>query len=119
MKSNIIVYNDRKDRQGLLAKAQLTADEITEIVSLSEFTTSLVVSINIVNRNADPSNINIWVSSSKIPEEIDVIEGTITLDSQATYYRNTIILGLNEKIFVRSSKDNTIVRVDGYDNRTL
>lgn len=119
MASIIINHNDKKDRQGLLAKANLQANELVKLCELSSFTYSLIIAINILNANDESTSVSYWISDKDSPENIDLIERNIILNSDAVYIRNNIVMGLNEKLFIRSDKDNVIVRVDGYDNRSI
>lgn len=116
---NIFNHDDRKDRQGLLGKAVLIQNVITKICESSKFTNGLVTTINVVNTSTEIANITLWVSSSKEPELIDLIEYELSLDPKATFVRNTVILGKDEKLFALSNKNNVVIRADGYDNRNF
>lgn len=119
MTPRVLNFNDKKDRQGLIAKAILEANVKTKICELSKFTSNLIIAINIVNAGDETAEINIWATENDTPELIDLIEYKISLEPNAVFLRNTIIIDGEEKIYIESTKNNVVVRIDGYDNRVI
>jgi len=115
----IINSKDYKDRNGLLGKAILNVDDYTTVLEISEYSKSVTININLVNTNEDAAVVSIWISDNSIPDLIDIYESKLILESSAVYNRNNIILSSGEKIIALSNIDNVVMRIDGYDNRTL
>ena len=121
LKSNIKItnQNDRKDRQGLIAKGVLVADVITEIFEVSEFTMSAEVFINITNASEDDVDVVAWITSDLTPSKQVLLESNIPLEGPLTYVRGPITMSTGEKLFLSATTDDVVYRIYGYDNRKL
>ncbi len=121
LKSNIKItnQNDRKDRQGLLAKGVLITNEIKEVYEVSEFSLSAEVFINITNDSTDSSDVVAWVTSDLVPSKQDLLESNIPLEGRLTYVRGPITMSTGEKLFLQANTADVVYRIYGYDNRKL
>ena len=121
LKSNIKItnQNDHKDRQGLLAKGVLVANQVTEVFEASKHTTSAELFINITNDSEDSSVIVAWVTTELTPSKQDLLEASIPLDGKLTYVRGPVTISSGEKLFLAANTDDIVYRVYGYDNRRL
>ncbi len=121
LKSNIKItnQNDHKDRQGLLAKGVLIANEITEVFEASKYTVSAELFINITNDSDDPSDVIAWVTTELTPSKQDLLEASIPLNGKLTYVRGPVTISSGEKLFLAANTDDIVYRIYGYDNRRL
>ena len=121
LKSNIKVtnQNDHKDKQGLLAKGVLIANQVTEVFEASKYTVSAELFINITNDSDDPSDIIAWVTTELVPSKQDLLEASIPLDGKLTYVRGPVTISSGEKLFLAANTDDIVYRIYGYDNRRL
>ena len=121
LKSNIKItnQNDHKDRQGLLAKGVLVANQVTEVFEASKYTVSAELFINITNDSDDPSDIIAWVTTELAPSKQDLLEANIPLNGKLTYVRGPVTVSSGEKLFLAANTDDIVYRIYGYDNRRL
>ena len=121
LKSNIKItnQNDHKDRQGLLAKGVLVANQVTEVFEASKYTVSAELFINITNDSEDPSDIIAWVTTELVPSKQDLLEASIPLNGKLTYVRGPVTISSGEKLFLAANTDDIVYRIYGYDNRRL
>ena len=121
LKSNIKVtnQNDHKDKQGLLAKGVLIANEITEVFEASKFTVTAEVFLNITNDSNDISEVIAWITSDLTPSKQDLLESNIPLHGKLTYVRGPVTLSSGEKLFLAANTHDIVYRIYGYDNRKL
>ena len=121
LKSNIKItnQNDHKDRQGLLAKGVLVANQVTEVFEASKYTVSAELFINITNDSDDPSDIIAWVTTELTPSKQDLLEASIPLNGKLTYVRGPVTISSGEKLFLAANTDDIVYRIYGYDNRRL
>ena len=121
LKSNIkiINQNDHKDKQGLLAKGVLIANEITEVFEASKFTVSAEVFLNITNDSNDISEVIAWITTDLTPSKQDLLESSIPLNGKLTYVRGPVTLSSGEKLFLAANTHDIVYRIYGYDNRKL
>ena len=121
LKSNIKVtnQNDHKDKQGLLAKGVLIANQVTEVFEASKYTVSAELFINITNDSDDPSDIIAWVTTELVPSKQDLLEASIPLNGKLTYVRGPVTISSGEKLFLAANTDDIVYRIYGYDNRRL
>jgi hypothetical protein len=116
---NPVIRNsaDYKNRNGLLGKKILSQNVITEVYNVSEISNYVTCNINLVNNSGGVAEVKLWISSEKVPSEIDLLESKIVLEPDAVYIRSVLILNKLETIFAESNSGNVIIRIDGYDDR--
>ena len=121
LKSNIKItnQNDHKDRQGLLAKGVLVANQVTEVFEASKHTMLAELFINITNDSVDPSEVIAWITTDLSPSKKDLLESSIPLDGRLTYVRGPVTISSGEKLFLATNTDDIVYRIYGYDNRRL
>lgn len=108
---------DHKDKEGLLTKKVIipnTKDIVYEVSNKSKY---VKTGISICNNAGSEAEITIWVSTNKIPEEIDLIEPKIKLPANAVFGRYNVYLNPGEKLIIQSNKPSQILRLEGFDNR--
>jgi hypothetical protein len=110
---------DYEDRNGLLGKAILTANEVINVFTVSDKSKFVIANINVVNTNANEIEFTLWVSEDKTPSLIDIIEYKVKLEPYATFVRTLFIMDKLESIFAQSDSNDVIIRIDGYDDRPI
>ena len=105
-----------KDKEGLLGKALLVSDALTRVYTASKVTKSTRANINVLNSSNAPNTVTIWISDKDTPSAVDLYESALSIMPNATYYRSNLVLAAKESVFVKSSGDGCVVRVEGYED---
>jgi len=107
-----------RDKFGILGKAILDDNEITNIYQTPIKTKYSSININILNPLDLDAEVSIWISELSEPTDVDLIEYRLTLVAGAVYVRTNFSMAPKEIIFIKSNLSGLIVRIDGFeDNR--
>jgi hypothetical protein len=107
---------DYRNKTGNLGKALLVAHRQTKIYEVNSKGKSCLANFNIVNFGQEDANLTIWISFAKVPDVIDLYETKLILKPDSVYFRTGIVLSPSESVFVRSTTDNVVVRIEGFEN---
>jgi hypothetical protein len=103
---------------GLLGKCKSTANAFITVYTLSDATKISFGTVNIlcVNIGATPALISVAITSQTTPVDSDFIEYNTELEHQSSILERTaIVCSPSEKIVIKASTDNVIVRVHGLE----
>lgn len=116
---NPVIRNssDYEDRNGLLGKKILTAGVVENVYTVSDISKYVTANFNIVNTSTQSVEVRLWVTTEKIPSDVDIIESKIVLEPDAVYIRTTFIMDKLETVFALANIDGVVMRIDGYDDR--
>lgn len=109
--------SDYEDRNGLLGKKILTAGVVENVYTVSDKSKYVTANFNIVNTTTVSVEVRLWVTTEKIPTDVDIIESKIVLEPDAVYIRTTFIMDKLETVFALANIDGVVMRIDGYDDR--
>lgn len=113
-----------RDKTGLLGKAKLVTDVVTEVYRVKDNSVFSFITLHLCSNNptGTSTNLIIWVSSEKYPidvKDIDLVEPSLTILGGAVFVRGGLTLSPGEAVFIKSSTDNIVIRVDGSENNPL
>lgn len=105
---------------GLLGKQLLIADIDTTVYTVPMDCLFAAVSINVLNTNSTVAGFKLAVTNSTTPAAVDYIEnGTQIPADGGMLERTEIKCSPGEKIIVRSSLDDVVVRVSGIEHTKI
>lgn len=114
---NIKDLRKLKDKYGLLGKGVID-NQIKSFYCVDEKALYSIININIVNHTTENAELQIWISKAKVPTLEDLYESKIILEPDAIYARTNIVLDNLENVYVKCS-NSSVIRIDGYEERTL
>jgi hypothetical protein len=116
MAINVISAGDNKDIDGLLGKEILANNVMKSIFKARKNSKYTNLNLNIVNIDSTDVNVRLWITTNKLPSDIDIIESNIVLKPDAVYFRSNIILGPSEILYAISGNGHCVIRAEGYEN---
>jgi hypothetical protein len=104
-----------KDRAGLLGKKILTNTVPISSYEVKEPYVYANANLQLLNNSDEVALVTIWISKSKIPTDIDLIESNIAIPPHAVYTRGNMLLSTNEIIYIQTNVIGCVVRIDGFE----
>lgn len=105
---------------GLLGKQLLSADTDTTVYTVPVDCLFAAVSVNVLNTNSTVAEFKLAITSNVSPAAVDYIEnGTQIPADGGMLERTEIKCSPGEKIIVRSSLANVVVRVSGIEHTKI
>ena len=116
-KRNIVNQKDYSDVYGLLGKAVLPKGELTCVYAAHEFAVHTKLNVSVVNAGSDVTVVEVYVTDQKEPTQVDLVSWGVTLKPGDNYIRSGLILNKEESVWLKCTEDDTVVRIDGFEDR--
>ncbi len=117
---NISTTKNQVDTFGRLAKVVIPPNT-NETVYYS--TTGVILStvdILVLNAGLVNATVNMWITNKDTlnPSTVDLIESNLIFQPDSVFVRSGILIDGDEKLVIRSSIPNVVVRVTGLEDRS-
>lgn len=99
--------------KGLLAKIVTSGSGLDFVYEVDKNAWVPSLTICILNTGSTVSTFNLYITTSKRPNHIDLIEWNVSVDPSALFVRSNESLSQLEKIVIETSSREFVIRVTG------